>query len=134
MIKRPKVLIVEDNLMHQKVIVHILNKYFTKDVITTANPKEAFPILRTNKPDFLIMDIEMPLMNGVEMLELIRNMEGLEDLKVIAYSAKLEKEIIRETVKYSVLDYIYKGSDQKVIVARLNKHFKDFQSSNSNNE
>ena len=94
MIKRPKVLIVEDNLMHQKVIVHILNKYFTKDVITTANPKEAFPILRTNKPDFLIMDIEMPLMNGVEMLELIRNMEGLEDLKVIAYSAKLEKEII----------------------------------------
>lgn len=119
-------MVIEDNPMHQKVLLHILKRYFTKDVILKSNPKEAFPALRKSKPDFVITDIEMPYMDGREMLEIIRNMEDLEDLKIIVYSSRVEKDIVMHVLKYNVLDYLHKGSDQNTIIARLNKHFKKF--------
>lgn len=124
MTKRPKILVIEDNPMHSKVLVHILNKYFSKDVIATNNPKEAFPVMLKEKPDFVITDIEMPYMDGLEMLELIRSMDELKDLKILVYSSKVDKSVILKTIKYNILDYIFKGSDQKVIVAKLAKHLK----------
>lgn len=128
--KQPKVVIIEDNPMHQKIMLHILNKYFTKDVIVKANPKEAFPVLRAEKPDLVILDIEMPYMDGVEMLELIRNMEDLEDLKIVVFSSRVEKEVVLKVIKYNVLDFLHKGADQKFLVAKLAKHFKKFQTDN----
>jgi len=60
MINPPKVMVIEDNQMHQKVLLHILKRYFTKYVILKSNPKEAFPAMRKKKPDFVITDFEMP--------------------------------------------------------------------------
>ena len=60
------------------------------------------------------------------MLEIIRNMEDLEDLKITFYSSRVEKDIVMHVLKYNVLDYFHKGSDQNTIIARLNKHFKKF--------
>lgn len=118
-----KVLIVEDNPMHQKVLAFLIKKYFTQNVIVTANPKEAFPELRKSIPDFLILDIEMPFMSGKEMLEILRSMDDFEDLKVIVYSSKVDKDTVKKVLSYNILDIINKGADQKVILSKLKKHF-----------
>jgi DNA-binding NarL/FixJ family response regulator len=118
-----KILVVEDNPMHQKVLSFLIKKYFTQNVIITSNPKEAFPELRKSIPDFIILDIEMPYMSGKEMLELLRNMEGYADIKVIVYSSKVDKETVKKVISYNILDIINKGADQKVILSKLRKHF-----------
>lgn len=117
-----KVMIVEDNPMHQKVIAHIIKKNFTPNIIIANNPKEAFPLLRKTIPDFLILDLEMPFMNGKEMLEIIRSMEDLEELKVIVYTSKGDKETVKFVIQHKILDFINKGSDQKIILGKLKKH------------
>ncbi len=123
-----KVLIVEDNQMHQKVLKFILKKYFTQNISVASNPKEALPIIRKEKPDLLFIDIEMPYMKGDDMLELIRNMDGLQDIKVIVYSSVTDKTRIKKKISNNIIDFISKGTDQKIIINKLNKHFGLFES------
>jgi DNA-binding NarL/FixJ family response regulator len=118
-----KVLIVEDNPMHQKVLKFILKKYFTQNISIASNPKEAFPLLRQLKPDIVFLDIEMPYMKGDEMLEIMRNMEEFENMKVIVYSSVVDKKTVKAVIENKVVDFINKGSDQKIIINKLKKHF-----------
>ena len=118
-----KAMIVEDNLMHQKVLKFILNKYFTQNVTVASNPKEAFPLIRQHKPDLLFLDIEMPYMKGDEMLEIIRNMDGIADLKVIIYTSVVDKKTVQSLIGNNIIDFINKGADQKIIINKLKRHF-----------
>ncbi len=70
----------------------------------------------------------MPYMKGDDMLELIRNMDGLQDIKVIVYSSVTDKTRIKKIISNNIIDFISKGTDQKIIINKLNKHFGLFES------
>jgi CheY-like chemotaxis protein len=72
-----RVLVVEDTLMHQRLEARLLQRqgHF---VTVTCNGKEAVELLETMRFDLVLMDVEMPVMDGLTATALIRNRESAQ--------------------------------------------------------
>ncbi len=81
-----KILIVEDILMNRRLIRDILI-YHGYETIEAENGEEAVRIAREQKPDLIIMDIQMPVMNGFEAIKILKSDPATKDIKVIAVTS-----------------------------------------------
>ena len=87
--KHTNVLVVEDNKVNQKLIKTLLEK-FNLNVTLTSNGKEALHMRKDNRYDLIFMDIEMPIMDGVEATKKILQYEveyGLTHVPIVALTA-----------------------------------------------
>ena len=91
------------------------------------NGREGLTILQSSPADLVIIDWQMPLMNGTQMLESIRNDKALRDIPVIMVSAESEKDIVLEVAETEIDGYLLKpltldALDKKIktIVDRVN--------------
>ena len=81
------------------------------EVITATNGKEALQIAETEKPDLILLDTNMPVMNGHEMLERLRKHPILKDIPVIMVTAICEKDDIAKASSFGIEDYVTKPVD-----------------------
>jgi CheY-like chemotaxis protein len=110
------ILLVEDDLVDIMDIKRSLDKLNILYQLDTArNGEEAIEVLNTKYdapskplPDVLLLDINMPKMNGLELLEVIRNTEKWKDLKCFIITTSSEEVDRREAQKLSVSGYIIK--------------------------
>jgi CheY-like chemotaxis protein len=112
------VLIAEDNVINQTLCRAILKKKGYQS-ITANNGVEAVDKFVPGKFDFILMDIAMPEMNGIEATKLIRNKEqeeGIEDpVVIIGLSAYAQHDMITKASDAGMNDYISKpASFQKI--------------------
>lgn len=68
------ILLVEDNLLNQKVVIYNLKKY-NYDITAVTNGKDAIDFVTNNKVDLILMDLMLPEMNGFEITAEIRKVE-----------------------------------------------------------
>ena len=99
------VLYVEDDFSTQKIISEILMK-FCSNVKLASNGKEALEIFNKNKIDLIITDIEMPQMNGIELIEELRKID--KTTAVIILSAYSNKEYLFSSINLKIESYILK--------------------------
>ncbi len=93
-----KVLIVEDNDLNMKLFQDLLEVH-NIDTVQTKNGNEAVELARKEKPDLILMDIQLPEISGLEITKLLKADEELCDIPVIAVTAfamKGDEEKIRE--------------------------------------
>lgn len=105
-------IIVDDEKHCREVMEHLLHKH-CKDVKVTAscsNGAEALTALEKDTPDILFLDIEMPGMNGFELLEKIQQ-PSFEIVFTTAYN-----EYAIKAIKHSALDYLLKPVDKDELV------------------
>lgn len=91
------------------------------------NGREALDILSSSPCDIAILDWNMPVMNGIEMLERIRSDKSLRDMPVIMVTAEAERDIVAEVAETEIEGYLLKpltlaalDNTLKAVVARLN--------------
>ncbi len=104
-----KVLLVDDD----EYILDIYSVKFQEeevDVKAVDNAKEALEILAEEEFDAVLLDIVMPAMSGLEMLEAIREREISGDASVIVLSNQGQPEDIEKAEKYDIDGYIVKAS------------------------
>lgn len=89
------------------------------EVITAANGKEGLEKARNEKPDLILLDTSMPVMNGHEMLEHMRRDPALRDIPVIMVTALCEAQDIAEASSYGVADYVAKPFDFTELVEKI---------------
>lgn len=105
-----KVMITDDHSLMREGIKQLLEFDGTVEVIAEAsNGKECLEVLQTVKPDVLLLDINMPVMNGIEMLEKMRN-ENISDVKVLVLTVHNEVEYLLKIIDIGVDGYILKDS------------------------
>ena len=97
----PKILIVEDELEMRKLLKETLEEFEDDGVelLTAENGKEALGIIKTKKPELVILDIMMPVMNGLEVCDIVKNVLELKNIYTLILSAKsqkLDKQIGKE--------------------------------------
>lgn len=93
----------------------ILQRKF-KDVYTATNGKEGLKIIKMIKPDVVITDINMPEMNGLDMISAIKqDGDNIRNTPVIAVTAYREKEFFTDLADF----YFYKPIDVKELLAKI---------------
>ncbi|MFH0735865.1 MAG: response regulator [bacterium] len=105
------VLIVEDNFYERVLLKKIMEKYFNISIIFVSNGLDAVEYLRKNKIHLVITDINMPLMNGYQLLVFIRNTLQLKELKIIVASGYAKKGIREDALNKGADYYISKPYD-----------------------
>lgn len=85
------VLVVDDIESNRKLIINAFNGSGLT-FLEAANGLQAFTMCETNKPDLVIMDIRMPIMNGVEATQKIRATKQLSAIPIVALTASLKYE------------------------------------------
>lgn len=108
-LKELKLLFVEDEEDLLQIIEDTLEK-LNLNFLTATNGEEALTVLAQNSDiDFVITDINMPVMNGLDMIKLIR--ERKIDVGIVIMSAHTETEYIKKAEEYGVDDYLLKPFD-----------------------
>lgn len=116
------ILIVDDDDMNLKMAEFILKKDM-KDVqvFLADSGMKGIAVLQQEKIDLVLLDFQMPVMNGLKTLELIRKREDLKDIPVIFLTAASDRDTVIKAGMMGVADYIKKPFMPQDLVERVNK-------------
>ena len=115
-----KVLTVDDS----KTIRLIVKKAFQPfncEIVEAENGVEGLAAAAKVKPDLIILDITMPVMNGVEMLDRMKSEAELKNIPVIMLTAESGKDNVLNIVKKGVKDYMVKPFKGEDLIERVRK-------------
>jgi PAS domain S-box-containing protein len=122
--RRIRILVVEDNMVNQKVAIRILEKLgYRADAV--ANGEEAIKALKTIPYDLVLMDVQMPEMNGFVATRIIRDPEttGLKhDIPIIAMTAHALKGDRERCLEAGMDDYVSKPVTAEALNEVVEKH------------
>jgi two-component system chemotaxis response regulator CheY len=83
------------------------------------NGKKAYQQLETNKIDLILLDWNMPEMDGMEFLKKVRSMPNYKDLPIIMVTSESAKYNVVEALQNGATDYIVKPIREKVFMEKL---------------
>jgi len=108
------ILLVEDNLLNQRIVTYSLKKY-NYEVIVANNGVEAIEYFREKKFDVILMDIMMPIMDGLEATIKIREIENLVSKEkrtpIIALTANTMDNDRDKCISFGMDDFMAKPFD-----------------------
>ena len=93
-----------------------MNEY---DVITGSNGKEGLDLAIKEQPDIILLDVIMPLMDGLEMLEALRSNAQCRDIAVIMLTARSQTQDIARAKACGIEDYIVKPFDLSELLEKI---------------
>src|SRR5690606_21993855 len=82
-----RILYVEDNISNQRLVSQLLRQYPQLEVELAIDALRGLFLARTRKPDLILMDINLPGMNGFEALEVLKSDPSTQQIPVVALSA-----------------------------------------------
>lgn len=107
-----KILIIEDEMVLAKALVNKFSKEGF-NIATARNGEEGLEMALKQKPDLILLDIIMPKMDGLTMLEQLRKDEWGKNVKVILLTNLSDEEKLARALQEGVHDYLVK-SDWKI--------------------
>lgn len=117
-LKKLNLLYVEDEEEIREQLSHFLRRRVGA-LYTAANGKEGIEAFRERHPDLVITDIEMPIMNGLEMAEVIREEDG--DVPIIVATAFNELKYFMKSIEVGIDKYVLKPVNTDVLMEALLK-------------
>ena len=120
-LKNKSVLIVDDDERNRYALSSYLDM-MEMQVFTANDGEAAMNLLRSGKAvDLILLDIMMPVMDGYEMLKILRMDSTLKDIPVIAVTARAMKGDQAKCIEAGASDYIPKPIDLKKFVSKMAK-------------
>ena len=115
------VLVVDDNQYMRKMISNLLVNCGVKDIYEAADGIAALDTIRTVAPDVVILDWEMPLLNGAELVRIVRSpgVFPMPDIPIIMLTGHCERWRVVEAVRLGVNEYLIKPVSAKALYDRL---------------
>jgi CheY-like chemotaxis protein len=117
---KPKILTVDDSQTIRSIIKKMLSGY-QGDVIEAADGIEGLARAREEEPDLVILDIDMPGMNGLELLMNLRNDDRFMHTPVIMLTSKSKPENIRIAKELGIAAFIAKPFKRELFLDRVQK-------------
>lgn len=114
-----KILAVDDTEANLKLLKMYI-KRMGHDVITASDGQEAVDVYRQEKPDLILMDVMMNVMDGFEAAEYILNQHSDRWVPIIFLSAAATEEYFYKGMDIGCYDYLFKPINQKLLGAKIN--------------
>lgn len=103
-----KILVVEDNEDTREILLYRLKSMGNYEVLLASNGKEAMEIATQARPDLIIMDLKMPVLDGWETTKALRKTDWGKELPVIALTAQAMERDEEKALSAGCNDYIAK--------------------------
>jgi CheY-like chemotaxis protein len=114
-----KILLAEDYKHSQIIVTRLLKKNNFENVVVVENGEDAVNMANNEKFDLILMDMQMPIMNGFEATEKIREMPGYKSTPIIALTAFAMKGDREKCIEAGATDYIPKPIDSKEFIEKV---------------
>lgn len=101
-----RVLVVDDSLIMRKKLTSVLKTFGCQVVGEASNGQIGYEMYKKLQPDLVTMDITMPIMDGIEAVQKIR--EEFSDARIIMMTALHQQNLVLKAIKYGAEDYIVK--------------------------
>ena len=113
------ILVVDDSAMMRRVLIQSLEKIGFTTIIPAASGEEALEVLSRSRVDLVVLDIEMPGMNGLAVLWMMKRDPLLKETPVIVISGSDELETAATCIEAGAEDYLHKPYNPTILRARV---------------
>ena len=111
------ILVVEDNVDMRGYIRSILREQY--NVLEAANGEEALHILNSNPVDFIVSDLMMPVMDGIELSRRVKDTFTISHIPFLMLTARTSQEARLESYRMGVDEYLLKPFDETLLLTRI---------------
>ncbi|MDT8317916.1 MAG: response regulator [bacterium] len=115
-----KILVVDDNIFNIRLVEAMMEPHY--ELITAQNGLEGIEKAREETPDLILMDVQMPKLNGIASMKEIRKIDRLKDVPIVAYTAVAMKGDKEKLLQDGFDDYLAKPISISNLVELVNKH------------
>jgi CheY-like chemotaxis protein len=120
------ILIVEDSPV-QALALSLLLEHLGVNVLRAANGQSGIEMARHNMPELILLDVEMPGMNGLEACCKLRDDSGTARIPIILLTAHTDQETIRDGLIGGAIDFIPKDGFYQAVLLEMLKQMKFFE-------
>ena len=118
--KKTIIIIVDDDITNLTVGANSLAGRY--NVLTAPSGQKLFALLKKVKPALILLDIEMPEMNGYEVIKLLKNSEKTAHIPVIFLTAQIDPQSEVKGLHLGAVDYITKPFSRELLLQRVGLH------------
>lgn len=118
-IDKLKILIVDDSELNRELLAGMLGDEY--EIYQVENGKKAIDILEENREQFklVLLDINMPVMDGYEVLSIMKRRKWLDKLPVIVISAEISGESVKKAYELGASDYFVRPFNVAIVLRRV---------------
>lgn len=127
-----KILIVEDEPQINRLIELVLISAGYYKIQKAFDGLKALEIIKTDKPDLVLLDVMIPELDGFNLCKKIKNDASLKSIQVIMLTARKMEEDILKGFENGAIDYISKPFSNKILLARIKAHLENSGINHSN--
>jgi len=114
------IIMVDDNLANLRIGKNVLAEKYT--VATAPSAKKLFNLLEHNIPALILLDVDMPDMDGYEAIKALKSNQETKDIPVIFLTARAESDAELEGLSLGAIDYITKPIQPSLLLKRIELH------------
>ncbi|HEY3782944.1 MAG TPA: HD domain-containing phosphohydrolase [Fimbriimonadaceae bacterium] len=119
-IRESRILIIDDESANVELLQRILEWAGYANVIPLCDPTKAFVVAENCKPDIILLDLHMPVMNGFELLQQIREqVTGSKYVPILVFTADINPESKKKALELGANDFLTKPGDATEIMLRV---------------
>lgn len=115
-----QILTVDDSKTIRTIIKQVLSEFDCR-VLEASNGMEGLQAILKERPDLVILDIDMPEMNGLDMLKKVRNNDDITNTPVIMLTSKAKPENIRVAKELDIVAFLAKPFNRQLLIERISK-------------
>ena len=118
-----KVLLTDDEAHIRKFLSLVLKRLGTPLILEAANGEEAVRLYQQHKPDLVLMDVNMPIMDGLQALTLIKKQDP--EALVIMLTSLTNRQTVEQSASLGALDYLRKDLPRDEMITHLTQIIND---------
>lgn len=116
-----RILIAEDSAATRRALAFVIKK-LGYEVVEAIDGTEVLKLARTHQPGLILLDIMMPVLNGLQVLKVLREESAIANIPIVMLTSLTDSTTVIEAIKSGANDYIVKPYSAETIVDRVKKY------------
>lgn len=119
--RKRRILVVDDSDFMRKAMLHLLDNDY--EVMTADSGMSAIRSITLTRPDLVLLDYEMPVCSGSQMLEMIRTHKDFSDIPVIFLTCRVDRESVKKAISLKPEGYLSKSLSGESVKREIDHFF-----------
>lgn len=118
--KKPVIMVADDE-EDIKVVLKMFLEAIGYEVVNAFDGLDAMEQMKANRPDLVLMDIMMPVIDGIEVVRQMKTDKNLREIPVIMLTAAAQSDMLQKALAVGAVDYISKPFEPEVVQIAIKK-------------